>query len=62
MKKESKSEANAQKRKCGSTFLEYALLLALIGIVGAVGVKKYGAAISEFFSTLGEKTTAVTPK
>ena len=59
MKKESKSEA--RRKKLGATFLEYALLLALVGIVGAIGVKKYGEAISEFFSTLGEKTTSVTP-
>lgn len=52
MKKESKS---------GAAFLEYALLVALIGIVAAVGVMKYGEAISNFFVSLGEKTTEVTP-
>ena len=52
MKKESKS---------GAAFLEYALLVALIGIVAAVGVVKYGEAISNFFVSLGEKTTEVTP-
>ena len=52
MKKESKS---------GAAFLEYALLVALIGIVAAVGVMKYGQAISNFFVSLGEKTTEVTP-
>ena len=59
MKKASKSEV--QRKKCGATFLEYALLLALVGIVAAVGVKKYGQAISDFFSAMGEKTTEVTP-
>ncbi len=51
-----------RKRKRGATFLEYALLAALIGIVGAVGVMKYGKAISDFFSSLADKTTEVTPK
>ena len=46
----------------GATFLEYALLAALVGIVGAVGVMKYGKAISDFFSSLADKTTEVTPK
>ena len=50
------------KAKKGSAFLEYALLAALIGIVGAVGVMKYGKSISDFFSSLGDKTTEVTPK
>ena len=53
---------NNRKRKRGATFLEYALLVALIGIVGAVGVMKYGKAISNFFSTMGDKTAEVTPK
>ena len=39
-----------------------ALLAALVGIVGAVGVMKYGKAISDFFSSLGDKTAEVTPK
>ena len=51
-----------RKRKRGATFLEYALLAALIGIVGAVGVMKYGKAISDFFSTMATKTADVTPK
>ncbi len=51
-----------RKRKRGASFLEYALLAALIGIVGAVGVMKYGKAISDFFSSLGDKTAEVTPK
>ena len=51
-----------RKRKRGATFLEYALLAALIGIVGAVGVMKYGKAIYNFFDTMAEKTTEVTPK
>ena len=51
-----------RKRKRGATFLEYALLIALVGIVGAVGVMKYGKAISNFCSSLADKTTEVTPK
>lgn len=46
----------------GASYLEYALLAALIGIVGAVGVKLYGEKISAFFSSLGDKTAEVTPK
>jgi len=51
-----------RSRKRGASFLEYALLAALVGIVGAVGVMKYGKAISDFFSSLGDKTAEVTPK
>ena len=36
--------------------------VALIGIVGAVGVMKYGKSISDFFSALANKTAEVTPK
>ena len=43
----------------GATYLEYALLAALIGIVGAVGVAKYGKESSDFFSNLGAKTAEV---
>ncbi len=50
------------KMRKGTSFLEYALLAALVGIVGAVGVMKYGQAISDFFSSLGDKTAEVTPK
>ena len=50
------------KFRKGATYLEYALLAALIGIVGAVGVMKYGKSISNFFSALGDKTAEVTPK
>lgn len=50
------------KARKGASFLEYALLAALVGIVGAVGVMKYGSAISNFFSALGDKTAEVTPK
>ena len=49
-------------RKRGISYLEYALLAALVGIVGAVGVMKYGKAISDFFSTMATKTADVTPK
>jgi Flp pilus assembly pilin Flp len=51
-----------RKRKRGATYLEYALLAALIGIVGAVGVMKYGQAIKDFFISLGDKTAEVTPQ
>ena len=47
-------------RKRGISYLEYALLAALVGIVGAVGVMRYGKAINEFFTTLGNKTTDIT--
>ena len=46
----------------GATFLEYALLCALIGIVGAAGVMYYGDKIKNFFVGLGNKTAEVTPK
>lgn len=49
------------KMRRGATYLEYALLAALIGIVGAVGVKFYGEQILEFFKSLGEKTAEVVP-
>ena len=48
--------------KKGTSFLEYALLAALIGIVGAVGVMKYGDSLLEFFDKLAEKTSKVTPQ
>ena len=51
-----------KKSKRGTSFLEYALLAALVGIVGAVGVMKYGSAIKDFFTALGDKTAEVTPK
>ena len=49
------------KMRRGATYLEYALLAALIGIVGAVGVKFYGEQILELFKSLGEKTAEVVP-
>ena len=72
MEKESKREAGtalrkdgrkgiAKWKKSGATFLEYALLLALVGIVGAIGLKKYGGAIKDFFFAMAEKTAEVTP-
>ncbi len=42
--------------------MEYALLAALIGIIGAIGVKKYGNDILNLFNALGDKTAEVTPK
>ncbi len=43
----------------GSAFLEYAMLAALIGIVGAVGVMFFGEQIRDFFTELGNKTAGV---
>jgi len=45
----------------GTSFLEYALLAALIGIVGAVGVMFYGEKLKNFFVELGNQTQSVTP-
>ena len=45
----------------GVSFLEYALLAGLIGIVGAVGVMFYGEKIKDFFVALGTQTANVTP-
>ena len=50
-----------KKRKRGTSFLEYALLAALVGIVGAVGVMKYGSAICDFFTELATQTSKATP-
>lgn len=55
-----KSALRCRFRK-GATYLEYALLAALIGIVGAVGVKYYGEKLLNLFKTLGDKTAEVTP-
>lgn len=46
----------------GATYLEYALLAALVGIVGAVGVKFYGEQILQLFRTLAAKTAEVVPE
>ena len=50
------------KARRGVTYLEYALLAALVGIVGAVGLKFYGEKIYKLFVALGNKTAEVTPK
>lgn len=50
------------KMRPGTSFLEYALLAALIGIVGAVGVMTYGEKLKTFFLELGNQTENVTPK
>lgn len=57
------ASATTRKRRriCGATYLEYALLLALVGIVGAIGVQKYGKAIRDFFFAMADKTAEVTP-
>ena len=49
------------KMRRGATYLEYALLAALVGIVGAVGLKYYGEKIYGLFKSLGDKTAEVTP-
>ena len=59
---EAGGRTGCMRARKGASFLEYALLAALIGIVGAVGIMKYGQAISDFFSGLADKTTEVTPK
>ena len=46
----------------GATYLEYALLAALVGIVGAVGVKYYGEQILQLFRTLAQRTAEVVPQ
>ena len=47
------------KGRKGATYLEYALLAALVGGVGAIGSANYGKAISEFFTTLADRTAKV---
>ena len=47
------------KARKGTSFLEYALLAALVGIVGAVGVMKYGEQICQFFTDLAGKTAQI---
>ena len=49
------------KARRGVTYLEYAMLAALVGIVGAVGLKYYGEKILGFFKDLGDKTAEVSP-
>ena len=48
------------KMRKGATFMEYALLAALVGIVAAVGVSKYGSKLLELFNALGDRTAEVT--
>ena len=50
------------KSRKGATYLEYALLAALVGVVGAIGVSKYGTAICDFFTSLADKTSEVSKK
>jgi Flp pilus assembly pilin Flp len=47
------------KFRKGATYLEYALLAALVGVVGAIGISKYGKAICNFFTSLADKTSEV---
>ena len=58
----SKILSGSPRMRRGATYLEYAMLAALIGIVGAVGVKFYGEKILDLFKALGNKTAEVTPK
>lgn len=62
MAKQSKKNMCCRVMRRGVTYFEYAMLLALVGIVGAVGVKIYGERILAFFTALGDKTAEVTPK
>ena len=50
------------KARRGVTYLEYAMLAALVGIVGAVGLKFYGGEIYKLFEALGKKTAEVKPQ
>ena len=50
------------KARRGVTYLEYAMLAALVGIVGAVALKFYGEKIYALFVRLGEKTAEVAPQ
>ena len=54
--------SRSPRMRRGATYLEYALLAALVGIVGAIGVKFYGENIYNLFKTLAEKTAEVVPK
>ena len=58
----SKILSRSPRMRRGATYLEYAMLAALVGIVGAVGVKFYGEKILDLFRSLGNKTAEVTPK
>ena len=49
------------KMRRGVTYLEYAMLAALVGIVGAVALKVYGEKIYNLFLALGNKTAEVMP-
>lgn len=48
------------KMRKGATFLEYALLAALVGIVAAAGLSRYGAKLLDLFNALADKTAEVT--
>ena len=49
------------KTKRGATYLEYAMLLGLVGLIGAIGLKYYGEKSKAFFVDLGDKTAEVSP-
>ena len=55
-------KSDRRKKKRGISYLEYALLAALVGVVGAIGVSKYGKAICDFFTSLADKTSEVSKK
>ncbi len=55
-------EIVVMKSRKGATYLEYALLAALVGVVGAIGISKYGKAICDFFTSLADKTAEVSKK
>ncbi len=41
-------------KRC-SIYMEYAMLAALVGIVGATAIVVYGKELKSFFQTLGQK-------
>ncbi len=42
-------------KKRYSVYMEYAMLAALVGIVGATAIVVYGKELKAFFQTLGQK-------
>ena len=43
----------------GATFLEYAMLCALVGIAVAIGVATFGKQLKELFNTMSGKVQSV---
>ncbi len=56
-------ESNPVKRKIRkrrSVYMEYAMLAALVGIVGATAIVVYGKELKEFFTVLAKKAHETT--